>query len=131
MERTETQRQQPERGSALLLSLLLTLVGALFVGLAVDGTSLLWAKSNAQTTANLAAEAVAVELERNAGADGAYLEATARAAAAWNGIAAGVGLEQTAEERAVVVERQAEVYFLRMVRPQPVAVRARSVVGKR
>jgi hypothetical protein len=101
------------------------------VGLAVDGTSLLWAKSNAQTTANLAAEAVAVELERNAGASGAYLEATARAAAAWNGVAAGVRLEEAPGGRAVVVERQAEVYFLRMVRPQPVAVRARGLVGNR
>jgi hypothetical protein len=131
MERTQTQRRQPERGSALLLSLLLTLVGALMMGLAVDGTSLVWAKSHAQTTANLAAEAVGLELERNAGAGEAYLEATARAAAGWNGLAARVRIERTDGGLSVVVDREAEVYFLRMIRPEPVAVRARGLVVRR
>ena len=114
-----------------MLTLLLTLAGAAILGLTVDAMSLLWVKSNAQTTANLIAASVALELGRNPSALEPYLVETARATAAWNGYRHGtdsvaIHLEGKTE---VLVERESGVFFLRMIRPQPVAVRARATVG--
>lgn len=133
MKHTEAQRRRTERGSALLLTILLTLVGAMFLGLAVDAMSLVWVRSNAQTTANLAAAAVALEQQRHPAATTDYLLETARATAALNGYthgvdAASVRLEQTNGNVSILVERDAGVYFLRAIRPQPVAVAARAGV---
>lgn len=134
MKSNKTQWWRRERGSALLLTLLLTLAGAAIIGLTVDATSLLWVRSNAQTTANLVAAAVALEQERNPAANLDYLVETARATASLNGYAHGadsvaVHLEQLDGKTSVLVERDAGVYFLRMVRPQPVAIRARATVA--
>jgi uncharacterized membrane protein len=134
MKTKQAQTGRRERGSALLLTLLLTLTGALILGLTVDATALIWVRSNAQTTANLAAAALAVELERNPDAALPYLVETARAAAARNGFAHGadtfaVHLEQQQGRTAILVERDAEIFFLRIVRPQPIAVRARAEVA--
>jgi hypothetical protein len=131
---TQARRQYRQRGSALLLTLLLTLVGAAILGLTVDGMSLLWVRSNAQTTANLTAAAVGLELERNPAATDAYLVETARATATRNGYRHGadsvaIHLERQAGQTAVLVERDAGIFFLRMIRPQPVAIRARATVG--
>ena len=133
MKHIEAQRGRRERGSALLLTLLLTLTGALILGLTVDATSLLWVRSNAQTTANLVAAAVALEQQRNPAASQEYLVETARATAALNGYAHGVDsaavhLELAEGKTSVLVEKDAGVYFLRVLRPQPVAVRARAGV---
>lgn len=133
MKHTEAQRRRTERGSALLLTILLTLVGAMFLGLAVDAMSLVWVRSNAQTTANLVAAAVALEQQRHPAATTDYLLETARSTAALNGYtngvdAASVRLEQTNGKVSILVERDAGVYFLRAIRPQPVAVAARAGV---
>ena len=133
MKHTKAQRRRTERGSALLLTILLTLVGAMFLGLGVDAMSLVWVRSNAQTTANLAAAAVALEQQRYPAANPDYLLETARATAALNGYshgvdAASVRLEQTDGKISILVERDADVYFLRAIRPQPVAVVARAGV---
>jgi len=130
----QASRRHRERGSALLLTLLLTLLGAALLGLTVDGMSLLWARSNAQTTANLTAAAVALERERNPAASEAYLVETARATAAWNGYRHGIDatairLEGHEGQSTVLVERDTGIFFLRMIRPQPIAVRARASVG--
>jgi len=127
-------RRNRQKGSALLLTLLLTLAGAAILGLTVDAMSLLWVKSNAQTTANLVAASVVLELERNPSASEPYLVETARAAAAWNGYRHGtdsvaIHLVRQEGKTAVVVERDAGVFFLRAIRPQPVAIRARAAVG--
>ena len=128
-----TQRWQRERGSALLLTLLLTIAGAALLGLAVDATSLVWVRSNAQTTANLVAASIALELERYPTAPVPYLEETARAAAGINGFRHGqdssaVHLERVDGKTAILLERHASVYFLRMMRQDPIAVRARATV---
>ena len=73
----------------------------------MDAMSLLWVRSNAQNTANLAAAAVALEQERNPGATAEDLAAAARATAALNGFAHGadftaVHLEQQEIGRAHV-----------------------------
>ena len=133
MKHIEAQRGQRERGSALLLTLLLTLVGAMFLGLAVDAMSLVWVRSNAQTTANLVAAAVALEQQRNPAANPDYLLETARATAALNGFTHGVEavavqLERSEGKVGVLLEKDAGVYFLRAIRPQPVTVRARAGV---
>ena len=133
MSETQAQRWRRERGSALLLTLMLTLFGAVLLGLGVDATSLLWVRSDAQTTANLAAAAVSMELTRNPSATSAYLQEAARASAALNGIRHGnpstaVRLERHDNGTSVLVERVADVYFLRMIRPQPVPVAARAMV---
>ena len=73
MLQVQSPRRQRVRGSALLLTLLLTITGAAFLGLTVDAMSLVWARSNAQTTANLTAAAVALERERNPGVSDDYL----------------------------------------------------------
>ena len=117
-----------------MLTLLLTLAGAAILGLTVDALSLLWVRSNAQTTANLIADSIALELERNPSALDPYLLETARATAAWNGYRHGtdsvsVHLERQEAGRAVLIERDTGVFFLRMIRPQPVAIRARATVG--
>jgi hypothetical protein len=122
-----------QRGSALLLMLLLTVVGALILGLSVDALSLLWVRSNAQTTANLTAAAISLEVERNPAATESYLVETARATASRNGYRHGadsvaIHLEQEAGKTAVLVERDTSIFFLRMIRPQPVAIRARATV---
>lgn len=129
MTQARTRRQQ--RGSALLLTLLLTLAGAFLLGFTVDATSLLWARSNAQTTANLVAGSVALELERQPAATLDYLTETARAAAVQNGVrhgidSASVYLERREGRTEILIERQAGVYFLQVIRPQPVAIRARA-----
>lgn len=133
MTHSRAQRGRKERGSALLLTLLLTLAGAVILGLTVDATALLWVRSNAQTTANLVAASVALEQQRNPAATQEYLVETARAAAALNGYAHGVDsaavhLELAEGKTSVLVEKDAGVYFLGILRPQPVAVRARAVV---
>jgi plasmid stabilization system protein ParE len=140
MRTTRARRWERERGSALLLTLLLTLAGAAILGLTVDAASLLWARSNAQTTANLVAAAVALELELNPAATDLYLEEAARAAAAWNGYRHGAdsaavhlerpaGVERPAGGTAVLIRRDAAVFFLRILRPEPVAIRARAAVS--
>ncbi|MFN0104334.1 MAG: hypothetical protein ACKV2U_19885 [Bryobacteraceae bacterium] len=96
--------------------------------------SLLWARSHAQTTANLVAASVAMELERNPSAPVPYLVETARATAALNGYRHGansvaIHLEQREGKTAVLVERDTGVFFMRMIRPEPVAIRARAAVG--
>lgn len=131
MTRTQAQLRQRERGSALLLTLLLTVAGALILGLTVDATSLVWARANAQTTANLTAAAVALEMQRNPSRDESYLLETARAAAARNGFQHGTGqaavtLEHEGATQQVAVERGADVFFLRIVHPEPVMVRAKA-----
>lgn len=133
MKHIKAQRGRRERGSALLLTLLLTLVGAMFLGLAVDAMSLVWVRSNAQTTANLVAAAVAMEQQRNPAANPDYLLETARATAALNGFTHGeeavaVQLERAEGKFGVLLEKDAGVYFLRAIRPQPVTVRARAGV---
>lgn len=133
MKNIEAQRGRKERGSALLLTILLTLVGALFLGLAVDAMALAWVRSNAQTTANLVAAAVSLEQQRNPAANSDYLLETARATAALNGYTHGmeavaVQLERTEGKVGVLLEKDAGVYFLRAIRPQPVTVRARAGV---
>lgn len=122
------------RGSALLLTLLLTITGAAILGLTVDAMALVWARSNAQTTANLTAAAVALEQERNPGVSEAFLVETARSAAAWNGYrhgkdSAAIHLERQEGRTEILVERDASVFFLLMIRPEPVAIRARAAVG--
>lgn len=134
MAEIQARRRYRQRGSALLLTLLLTLVGAMILGLTVDAMSLLWARSNAQTTANLTAAALSLELERNPAATESYLVETARAAASRNGFRHGtdsvaIHLERKASQTAVLVERDTSIFFLRMIRPQPVAIRARATVG--
>ena len=134
MSQTQPRRRYRQRGSALLLTLLLTLAGAAILGLSVDAMSLLWVRSNAQTTANLIAASISLELERNPSALEPYLVETARATAAWNGYRHGtdsvsVHLERREGKTAVLIERDSGVYFLRMIRPQPVAIRARATVG--
>ena len=124
-------RRLRQRGSALLLALLLTLAGALILGLSVDALSLLWIKSNAQNTANLTASAVSLELSRNPSAPDPYLVETARAAAARNGYRHGmdsvaIHLERQAGNAAILIERDTGIFFLRMIRPQPIAIRARA-----
>ena len=131
---TQARRRHRQRGSALLLTLFLTLAGAAILGLTVDAMSLLWVKSNAQTTANLVAASVALELERNPSVLEPYLVETARATAAWNGYRHGtdsvaIHLERQDGRTAVLIERDTGIYFLRMIRPQPVAIRARATVG--
>jgi len=133
MKITQAQQWRRERGSALLLTLLLTVLGAIIFGLCVDIVSLLWVRSHAQTAANLSAQSVAVELGRNPAATPAYLEETARATAAWNGIRHGsegstVYLEKQEKGSQLLVRREAGVYFLRMFRPEPIPVYARAVV---
>jgi len=95
--------------------------------------SLVWVRSNAQTTANLVAASVALEQARNAAASGEYLLESARAAAARNGYEHGVDAVQVElatqdGQTAVRIERGAPVYFLRMIRPEPVPVRAMATV---
>jgi hypothetical protein len=131
---TQGRTQYSQRGSALLLSVLLTIVGAAILGLSVDVMSLIWVRSNAQITANLAVAAVALELEHNPSAPGPYLLEVARATAARNGYHHGadsdtIHLNQQHGEVAVLVERYTGIYFLRMIRPQPVPVRARAAMG--
>lgn len=133
MKHLKARQWRRERGSALLLTLLLTLAGAAMLGLTVDATSLLWVRSNAQTTANLVAAAVQLESAKNPGAKLEYLVETARAVAALNGYPHGtdsvaVHLEQLDGKTSVLVERDAGIFFLRMIHPQPVAVRARAIV---
>jgi uncharacterized membrane protein len=133
MKITQTHRRQRERGSALLLTVLLTLAGAAMAGLTVDATSLVWVRSNAQTTANLAAAAVALELERNPAAPEPFLVESARTAARRNGFAhaedsATVHLERNQDAVTVLIQRDAPVFFMLILRPQPVAVRARAAV---
>lgn len=133
MKITQAQQWRRERGSALLLTLLLTVLGAILCGLCVDTVSLLWVRSHAQTAANLAAQSVVLELSRNPGATPAYLEQTARATAAWNGIRHGaegaqVHLEKKETGTHLLVRRDAGVYFLRMFRPEPIPVYARAEV---
>jgi len=128
---TLARRHVRQRGSALLLTLLLTLAGALILGLSVDALSLLWIKSNAQNTANLTAGAVSLERARNPSAPDAYLVETARAAAARNGYRHGtdsvsIHLERENGRDAILVERDTGIFFLRMIRPQPIAIRARA-----
>lgn len=101
--------------------------------MAVDASSLIWARSNAQTTANLAAASIGLELKRNPSASTEFLVETARAVAAWNGYRHGsdsvaVHLERQDGKTSVLVERDAGVYFSRVIRPQPVAVRARAAI---
>lgn len=100
----------------------------------VDVLSLVWVRSSAQTTANLAAASVALEIQRNPSAPVDYLRETARATAAWNGYRDGVDatavqLDRQDGKTSVLIEREAGVYFLRMIRPQPVPVRARAAVA--
>ena len=133
MSETQARRQYRQRGSALLLTLLLTLVGAAILGLSVDAMSLLWVRSNAQTTANLTAGAISLELERNPAAAESYLVETARAAASRNGYRHGtdsvaIRLEQQAGTTSVLIERDSSIFFLRMIRPQPVVIRGRATV---
>lgn len=133
MKKTQAHRWRRQRGSALLLTLLLTLAGAALLGLTVDATSLLWARSNAQTTADLAAAAVALELERSPAANLEFLSESARASAALNGYRHGsdsvsIQLERQDGKTSILVERDAGVFFMRMVRPHPVAIRARAAV---
>jgi hypothetical protein len=135
MKNKQAQRWQRERGSALLLTLLLTLLGAAILGLTVDAMSLLWVRTNAQNTANLAAAAVALEQERNPAITLDDLVAAARATAALNGFAHGndsaaVHLERQDGKTSVLLERDAGIYFLKLIRPQPVAVRARAEVER-
>lgn len=134
MKTKQAQTGRRERGSALLLTLLLTVVGAMILGLTVDASALIWVRSSAQTAANLSAAALAVELERNPDAPLPYLVETARAAAARNGFIHGantvaVHLEQQRDRTAILVERDAEIFFFRIVHPYPVAVRARAEVA--
>ncbi len=129
----QASRRQRVRGSALLLALLLTITGAAFLGLTVDAMSLVWARSNAQTTANLTAAAVALERERNPGVSDEYLVETARSAAAWNGYWHGrdstaIHLERQEDRTDVLVERDAGIFFLRMIRTEPIPIRARAAV---
>lgn len=131
---TQTQRGRQQRGSALLLTILITLVGAVFLGLAVDATALLWVRSHAQTTANLVAATVALEQQHNPAAPLPFLVESARATAARNGFVHGVDsvavhLEQLDGSTNILLERDAGVFFLRMIRPQPVAIRARASVA--
>ena len=133
MKNTQAQPWRRERGSALLLTLLLTVLGAIVFGLCVDVVSLLWVRSHAQIAANLSAQSVAVELGRNPAASPAYLEETASATAAWNGIRHGfdgavVSLEKNEEGTRLSIRREAGVYFLRMFRPEPIPVYARAEV---
>lgn len=129
----QAHKRRQQRGSALLLSLLLTVVGAALLGLTVDATSLLWARSNAQTTANLTAASVQRELERNPSAPPSYLEEAARSTAAHNGFrhgldSAAVRLEKQQDHTDVLVERKTGVFFLRMIQPEPILIRARASV---
>ncbi|HEU0123803.1 MAG TPA: hypothetical protein VFQ91_24945 [Bryobacteraceae bacterium] len=134
MKQKKTQRRRRERGSALLLTLLLTLVGAALLGLSVDAVSLLWVRSHAQTTANLAAASVELEQKRNPTASSVFLAGTARASAAWNGYRHGqdsvaVYLDQSGGRASILVEREADIFFLRLFRTQPVVVRARAAIA--
>jgi hypothetical protein len=131
MKLNKTQPWRRERGSALLLTLLLTLVGGAFLGLTVDAVSLIWVRSNAQTSANLVAASLAVEKAQNPGASAPYLLESARATAAWNGYRHGVDsvsvqIEEHDGRTSVLLEKDAGIYFLRMFRREPIAVRARA-----
>jgi hypothetical protein len=104
MTQTQAQRWRRQRGSALLLTLLLTL-----------------------------ADAVALEMRRAPHADLTFLAETARATAALNGYRHGadsvsVQVEQLDGKTSILLERDAGVFFMRMVRSQPVAIRARATV---
>ncbi len=117
-----------------MLTILITLVGAVFLGLAVDATALLWVRSHAQTTANLVAATVALEQQKNPATPLPFLVESARATAARNGFLHGtesvaVHLEQLDGSTNILLERDAGVFFLRMIRPQPVAIRARASVS--
>lgn len=125
--------RRQQRGSALLLSLLVTVVGGAILGLTVDVTSLVWARANAQTTATLAAASLQLELSRNSSAADAYLETVARATAAHNGCRHGsasavVQVLKHDGGREVLVARPAPVFFLRMFHVPPVTIRARAPV---
>lgn len=131
---SQAQTRRLQRGSALLLSLLLTVAGAALMGLAVDVTSLLWARSHAQTTAQLAAESVGRELERHPGASRAQLEQCARATAVHNGSphagdSASVRLTPHGSRHLVVVETAADIFFLRLIRREPVSITAAAEVS--
>jgi hypothetical protein len=74
-----------------------------------------------------------MEQQRNPAANPDYLLETARATAALNGFTHGeeavaVQLERAEGKFGVLLEKDAGVYFLRAIRPQPVTVRARAGV---
>lgn len=111
-----------QRGSALLFTLLATVAGALIFGLAVDSLALLAAKARLRTMAELAAEAIRLERQAKPDAQPADLERAALALLAKNGLPrASVTLND-----GVIVRNESEVYFLRVLRPQPVLIAARA-----
>lgn len=131
MERTQTPYRQTERGSALLLTTLLTLTAGLLLGFVVDTVALVASRSRAQSVAGHAAHAVALEQRRNPSASRDWLLGAARSAARANGVALSEGagrleLEPGEGGWSVVIEDQAPVFFLRVVRSEPVLVRARA-----
>ena len=119
------------RGSALLLTTLLTLTAGLLLGFIVDTVALVASRSRAQSVAGHAAHAVVLEQKRNPSASREWLLGAARSAVRANGVALSEGtgrveLEPGEGGWSVVVEDQAPVFFLRVMRSEPVLVRARA-----
>jgi uncharacterized membrane protein len=109
------------------LTLLLTLAGAMLIGLSVDAASLVWTRTNLQNAADLSADAVAMELRAHPDADASTLETVARALAARN-VRQGTAttrVERTSEGVQVLLWREADIYFLRMFRADPLLMEAR------
>lgn len=113
------------RGSALLLSLFLTLLGSLVFGLAADASAVMWERAKLQNILESASEAVKLERQRRPLATRRELEFAARAAAAHNRIRHGEdGARVDFDGSSVIAACEANIYFLRLVHPRPIALSA-------
>jgi Flp pilus assembly protein TadG len=117
-------RTNQQRGSALLFTLLMSIVGASLLGVFADVAALLSVKARMQTAAVLAADAVSLERKAKPGLSEDDAKKVARASLEWNGFP---GAEITLADD-LKIRYAAEVFFLRTVRSEPIPVEARAAV---
>ena len=107
------------RGSALLFTLLASTVGSAILGLAIDAAALLAVRAQLQTAGELAADSIALEKSADAGASVETLEKAARNSLDKNGFP---WATITLDAESLQIRHQADVFFLRMIRTEPIPV---------
>ncbi|MBM3765510.1 MAG: hypothetical protein FJW32_08970 [Acidobacteria bacterium] len=107
------------RGSALLFTLLASTVGSAILGLAIDAAALLAVRAQLQTAGELAADSISLERSADAGASIETLKEAARNSLDKNGFPL---VTITLDAESLQIRHQADVFFLRMIRTEPVAV---------
>lgn len=107
------------RGSALLFTLLASTVGSAILGLAIDAAALLAVRAQLQTAAELAADSIALEKSADAAASIETIEKAARNSLDKNGFP---WATITFDAESLQIRHQADVFFLRMIRTEPIPV---------